>query len=368
MVRLADTTTLEVRSATLWITLSAGYLAAFGVASMLSYGAKEPGDILASIAHPGAAYSAKFGIYELQTATGERNSVIQILTILAVLSTPLVPMTIIYWRRLGLGTKLIAGLGVVCYAAFFLFIGTLKGLGDLLVYGLAGILVSALGTWHPLRGFGNNKVRAVFAGILLIGFVGYMANNQSQRMVVFGIAGKYEPTPVVAALVGDSLGRGLSAVGSYPTQGYLGLAYNLDTPFEWTRGLGSSRAVGSYWDQYIGSSGTSELTYPARTELRTGWPAGMYWATIYPWLASDLTFPGAAIFMGAVGWMFAKFWHQGAFRRSRLSLLLFCQLALLLIYVPANNQIGIGRPSMIAFLSLVAIYLFKRPGRASKSL
>jgi len=366
-VLVRDTTVREVRSAKMLITLCAGYLAAYGISYLITYGATGPDAILTAMVSPGSAYAAKFHIYALQAATGERNLVNQILTIFAVLYAPLMPMSIVYWRHLMVSTKSFAAMGLGLYALFFLFIGTLKGLGDVLIFGSAAMLVLTFGTWYGPRPKRNTKGRVVIV-IAFVAVTGYMATSQTQRMTEFGIAGRTQSNPFVASIIGDSLGRGLQSVMGYPTQGYLGLAYNLDTQFVWTRGLGSSRAVASYWDQYIGQSGTSDLTYPARTEARTGWPAGMYWATIYPWLASDLTFPGAAILMGVVGWLFAKFWYEAAFGRGRLALLLFCQIALFLAFVPANNQIGIGRQSMITLMSLVTIYLFAQPGRAAKQL
>ena len=112
--------------------------------------------------------------------------------------------------------------------------------------------------------------------------------------------------------------------------------------------------------QYVGGKGASESAYPYRTEVRTGWPAGRYWSTIYPWLASDLTFPGTIAFMGVLGWFYARFWYEAAYRRSLLSVLLFCQITLLLFYVPANNQIGVARTSFIAFICLTIAYMTNR--------
>ena len=350
----------EVRSARRWVLMSSVYFVAFGTASMIAYGATSLPGVVAAITHPGTAYFAKFRVYELQQATGERNLTIQILTILAVLSTPLIPFSVVYWRRLSLAVRGAALFGACVYGMFFLFIGTLKGLGDLLVFGLASHLVMTRGQWRSARR-STSRRRLVMTAVITLGiFVGYMAYNQSDRLALSGGAARFEPNPTVAALTNEQFARGLAVVAFYPTHGYQGLAYNLQTPFTWTAGLGSSRALDGYWVQYFGGQGALQSTYPARTELRTGWPAGRLWATIYPWLASDLTFPGTVVFMGVVGWFMARFWFEAAFLRSRLALLLFCQVMLLIAYVPANNQIGAGRASLIAFLTLSVAYLKRR--------
>jgi hypothetical protein len=99
-----------------------------------------------------------------------------------------------------------------------------------------------------------------------------------------------------------------------------------------------------------------DQSYPARTEAETGWPAGLLWATIYPWLASDLTFPGAALFMSVAGWFVARMWVGAHVERDPLSLILFCQMAIFIAYVPANNQLMTSRYTAIGLFTLLGIY------------
>ena len=201
------------------------------------------------------------------------------------------------------------------------------------------------------------------AALLVLGFAGYMAYNQGSRISDTTLAKQFEPNPIVQKFASEEFARGVTVLAFYPTHGYQGLAYNLETPFEWTGGRGASRAFDSYVSQYGLADGVSDRTYPARTERRTGWPAGMYWATIYPWLASDLGFLGAALFMAVVGWWMARWWVEAAAHRSKIAMLLFAQALGLVAYVPANNQLGLSRPNLIAFATLVVIYLVTpRPG------
>lgn len=351
----------ETRTAERWVTISAVYFAMYGLALLLAYGATEISDVVNAVIHPGNAYFAKFHIYDLEQAAGGSNLPIQILTLFSILYTPLVPLTIVYGKHLHRSVRYMAYLGAAIYASFFFFIGTLKGLGDLLVFGFASHMVVALGLWPRKSGKTISKRATVGIVVLLSGiFVGYMAFNQSQRLTHSGIASRFEPNPIIASLTGDNFARGIAVVAFYPTHGYLGLSYNLETPFVWSEGRGSSRALDSYWTQYIGGKSGYESTYPARTEMRTGWLGLRYWATAYPWFASDLSFPGTIALMGVIGWFLARTWFEAAFGRSRLALLLFCQFALLIVYLPANNQIGTSRTSLIAFVCLVLLYTANR--------
>jgi hypothetical protein len=342
-----------------WIKASAAYYAIYGVALLVAYGATGPLAVIDAIRHPGSAYLAKFEVYDLQNATGQSNGTIQLMTLLAVLYTPLIPFLTLYWTNLSRRLRMISVASAGVYASFFLFIGTLKGLGDLLVFLLASYLIRTV--WPGKTSSARSRRRLIaLTAIGLTVFVSYMAFNQSQRLQETGIQNRFQPNPVIASVAGENFARGMAVVAFYPTHGYVGLAYNLGTPFEWSGGLGASRALNSYWMQYVGGEGASKTAYPVRTEVRTGWPADAYWSTIYPWLASDLTFPGTVLFMGFLGWFLAKFWYEAAYKRSLLAVLLFCQLILLIAYVPANNQIGTSRTSLIAFICLAAVYVLNR--------
>jgi len=353
------TTPTGGRTPARWIAASAAYFAIYGAALFVEYGATGPLAVLDAISNPGLAYLNKFEVFALQEATGRRNAVIQVMTLLAVLYTPLIPFITLFWSRLSARLRVISLISVAIYGTFFLFIGTLKGLGDLLVFLIASLLIRTI--WSRKAGTAGSGWRAgTLAAIGVSVFIAYMAFNQSQRLQETGIEDRFEPNSAIASIAGEDFARGLAVVAFYPTHGYVGLAYNLGTPFEWSGGLGASRALDSYWTQYVGGQGASESAYPYRTEDRTGWPALTYWCTIYPWLASDLTFPGTVFFMGLVGWFLAKFWYEAAYRRSLLAVLLFCQLMLLIAYVPANNQIGTSRASLIAFICLAGAYLLNR--------
>jgi hypothetical protein len=359
----------EVISVRRWVLLSSAYLAVVGVGQLVIHGVGGPAEFVQAILHPGAAYFARIGFDAGQSADQSANAYVQVLTLLAGLSTPVVPFAILYWKRLAVAYRSSAILGIGFYASYWLYIGTIKGLGDVLLFALAAIMVLAAWREHrPRLGRARRQIqRWVSAGLLLAVFIGYMSFNQSDRLTYLGVTAGFEANPVIASITSEEFARGLSATAFYPTHGYLGLAYNLDTPFTWSRGLGASRALDSYWAQYGGGRPADVTTYSERTEVRAGWSAGLVWATIYPWLASDLSFPGAVLFMGVVGWWLARFWYESIFLRSKVAILMFCQLILLLGYVPANNQIGITRPGLIAFVSLTFIYAIRQPGRARRS-
>lgn len=347
----------NARRSSTWVVIGAAYATIYGLTLLIAYGATGPADILESLRNPGAAYF--FRLREAQVEEG--NAAIQILTLGSALSTPVVPFLIIYWERLGSAIRSFAIIGAAVYSAYWIFIGTQKGIGDFACYAIVALLVRS-----ATRGRKAGRRTVAWITILATAFAMYMVFNQSARLTSQNTTGGIEPNPIVASFFGDNIGRGVTTTLYYPTHGYLGLSYNLETPHEWTRFRGASRAFDSYWIQYVEPQEQPIFseTLPALTEQRTGWPALLKWSTIYPWLASDLTWFGAAVFMFPVGWMTAKWWLEAVYEQSKLALLLVGQMAILIAYVPANNQIGITRGGLIAFASLLLLYTGSRIARA----
>ncbi|MEU6078093.1 hypothetical protein [Micromonospora sp. NPDC047074] len=351
------------------VVASAVYHLALGAALLLEYGATGPGEIVASLRDPAQAYANKFAVYQDQQDSGRVNPAIQVLTLLGVFGTALVPLLVVGWRRLPGGIRVLGLAGMGGYALFFLYIGTLKGLGDIVVMIAAGLLV-----WAARRPAARPEVRPaarrralVIVGVVAALFCAYMVNSQADRVVRFGTQDRVRANPTVERLVGPHLATGVAALVIYPTHGYLGLAHNLETPFVWSRGLGSTPAVASYAGQYLGVDTARHPSYPVRTEARSGWPSGMYWSTIYPWLASDLTYPGTVLFMALLGWLLAAMWLGATRSRRLLPTLLFVQLCLLVAYIPANNQLGISRPGMIGLATLLAGLAWTTVGRRRRA-
>ena len=103
-------------------------------------------------------------------------------------------------------------------------------------------------------------------------------------------------------------------------------------------------------------------TYPLRMEAETGYAAMSKWHTVFPWVASDFTFPGALLVFYLVARVYATTWVEAIRDHNPVSILFFCVLTLGMVFVPANNQLMIAPDSIIA-LWLLAFVWFLRRGR-----
>ncbi|MCW3839604.1 hypothetical protein ONA70_05790 [Micromonospora yasonensis] len=336
------------------IAVCATYYLAFSLFLLSVRGFPTPGSLLTAFTSPGDSYFDR-----IRDTTDSMPPLVHLFTLTSVCYTMLIPLAVLWWRSMGHLLRLYVVAGLMAYATFFLSVGTLKGLGDMLIFWAASYL--AVRSRHGVGRRSSRKRRSGILLALVVGllFTGYMSFNQSDRLQHAGAADIFPPNPVVARVVGDQLASGVSATVFYPTHGYLGLAYNLETPFRWTYGLGGSKAMSELYQRVTGDDGPARDRYTARTEALTGWPDGIYWSTIYPWLASDLTYPGSLIFMVVVGWFLAKFWREARQGRT-LSLMLLAQLALFVTFIPANNQIGQQSFALIGFASLALLSVLNR--------
>ena len=350
------------------ILISTLYFFTYSFAHFYEYGFSLSWESLSIILDPGHAYMNKFLIYEQFEEEHRVSLCIQVLVLFGAVYAALIPILVVFWEKIYNSIRCLAISSIFCYELFFLSIGTMKGLGDLLIFFFSAWLVrngnrQVGNISKPLKKTKNKSSRV----ILLVGlcaFVFYMPHAMQSRL---DTSSKSLDTKGPLENIVDYLftknSDGINVALSYPIHGYSGLDKNLTPSFEWTYGLGSLLALNSYKNQYIGGVDYYKRTYPARTEELTGYPALQNWSTIYPWLASDLTYFGAIVFMYILGWFIGNLWIESFFYMRPLSIILFCQTVIMVFFNPANNQIFISRLTFLGFFSLLILYICTNRGR-----
>ncbi|MCX5070033.1 hypothetical protein OOJ91_29725 [Micromonospora lupini] len=356
----------RIRQVRRLVLASAVYYVIVSLTRLAQFGATGPQSVWASIEAPATGYVNKFDVYQQGvTSTGPWMT---LLLPLGVLSAALVPLLVVHWQSLPGWLRLAGVVGTAMHLSFYLYIGTMKGLGDVVIMLAAGMLIARASTRHRRRARSRRRRALALLGGAFALLAIYMAFSHATRATEFGTTGEVvRVNPEVERAMGEPAAVGLAAIIGYPTHGYLGLSYNLQVPFEWSHGLGSAPSAALFAEQSFGVDLTEHPTYPDRTQHEKGWPARMYWATIYPWLASDLTFPGAALFMGLVGWLFAGSWRAAVSSRRVVPTLIFAQLCILIVYVPANNQLGMAPESIVGMATLLVLYALQSPADGRQS-
>jgi len=248
----------------------------------------------------------------------------------------------------------------------FILMGKQKQIGDLVILMLGVFLIkfSTLSIKIP------RKYKFLVVALFIVVFLAF-ANSQKSRLAFSNVdLSNYNLKALSSVYIkenhpvfwifGEDLGFGVSLISSYVTQGYYGLSQTLDLPFEWTYGLGNSYAIAVAANRFFGLPFYYDTkTYPFRAEKETGWPAYKKWHTIFPWLASDFTFLGAIIILTIVAFIYAICWIESYRYGNPFSIVMFCTISIMLIYVPANNQLMGSPESVIMVFSLFIAWVLK---------
>jgi len=337
----------------------AGYFLFWGVNQLIEFDLTEPVEIIQAVLSPGEAYKAKFDIAEDRLNEQYSSFLGQALVVTSIFYAMFVPLVVASWRNIPTVCKLLSLIAVGFYIISFLAIGTIKGLGDVLLFIVAGIAVVV-----AKRRLETGRVmsrRRIYLLLALVGtaFFSYMLVSQVQRAEQFQIiespiVGDVSQT-FIAKQFGHEAAYGFYTILAYPSHGYAGLAFNLEQPFVFSNGAGISLALESYRQQYLGGGDNRFLTYPFRTETATGWDAEMFWSTALPWLASDISFAGVPFLLVLLGFIFARLWIAALYGNNPLVLAGLGLMIMFIAFMPANNQVLVSRQGLWALASLIAV-------------
>lgn len=319
-------------------------------------------DLLSALSNPGHAYRRTALIAESTT-----NPVVYLILLVAPLLFLTAPLTLFYWRRLRVAPKSLGVAAIVVMWASTVMLGRNKGFADLVLLGLVFALAhAARGEWRSthlrrgLLGFG-------LITLLFLLFFGLFTSSAAGRMpysyatgYVNSIDGYMDYDNVLLKPFPVEVRPGVGHLYNYLTQGYYGLALSMELDFVWTRGLGNSYFLHMFEDRVLGTTFARSHCYPARVERASEYSMYASWHTIYPWLASDLTFPGTVVFVFLIGYALAVSWQETLIGRNPLSVAMFATLCLMIFYFPANNQ-ALGFPVQFsATMGITLLWLLSR--------
>ena len=206
------------------------------------------------------------------------------------------------------------------------------------------------------------------AGLLIAFFGIAIVTIQAQRYSGAGVSladinestgarSYYDLNHFIFKVFGDKFGLGLAGfLTGYISGGYYGLSLCLQLPFQWTCGLGSSMIVSLAAVRYLGLEEIVSRNYLVRMQNLTGWRGLEAWNSIFPWLASDLTFIGALLLFIPIGYYYARCWKEVYIYHNPVSAIMFAVLSMGLLFVPANNQLFMGIEPFVATVLLIIFW------------
>ena len=351
-------------------------------------------DLWQCILNPGLGYVQGQGLQGLYEAGEIPDSIARFsllfkaLTLLSGLTVFYYPLGWLSWRKLRLWMKLLFIASLLCTLLYYWIVGTQMGFGmmvfvalPVLFYRAACIRRERLGRkagagervskwFRAYRTVMLQFVSLLLAFVILFGGMqiaravakrggdtGLGAELNNKTLFSYRYGGETAPTPASYAAM---------MLSFYMAHGYAGLGKSFSLPFEWTYGLNWSNGLLQVAEKYFGVTGVWERSYLYRNEQVNGWPALLYWSTLYAWLASDVTYWGVPAVLLLLGIFFGAVWKDLTARRNAMAAVMLGQLFELFIMIPANNQLFNTISALFSSLLVIALYVFSRTKRYRK--
>lgn len=252
----------------------------------------------------------------------------------------LIPYLIVYWEKWSLWEKTAGAFCILLNVYLWLSLGTNKGIGDIVIVMFWSLLIRFKDSINFRSILRFTLIFVPMAALFLFFFVSGQIDRHGGdgvKDIFYAINVEADRDGPVMRNLPPLVQEGVIAFTSYWVQGYNGLALSFDEPFVFCYGLGNSRIAATYADKYLGTD-VVNATYPARVEMITGWDSKVNWHTIFPWLASDVTFPGSIVLIGFFSYLMALSWQDSICLKNPLAISMFSQLVIMFSYITANNQ------------------------------
>jgi len=274
------------------------------------------------------------------------------------------PLTIFYWKKLKPTIRKWAVVAILGEVAMYIAMGTNAGVARFALVVPWLLLAGHFSGVQRLNWLRKSRF-LVGSIILLVLFFMFFSSAISTRGS--SLSAHYSPAIGKYADVDNFMVRylppsvqdGVLSLTSYVTHGYYALYLSLDEPFMPMFGVGNSLFLFRQAARITGIKEIMNWPYPVRIE-KYGWDAYGLWSTIYPWIASDVSFPGTILVVFLVGRLFALSWLDTLKGNNPFAIAIFAMLLMILFYFPATNQWLQGGEGLVAFWGILALWLFTR--------
>ena len=339
------------------------------------YTGRMPWQVLDALRDP---YSAYRGLQDqLELTAGTRGPI----ALARILTWPLVfaalPLGILHWAKMGVLLRVLMLVTVGAIVVSSILRGTDREIADLIaVAGGAGLVLCARRMVHDgltLRALLRRYLAVIVAGMVVLGVAVSLFAQRKEERYIYTTAICLDrddnvPGEICAdfdhpwfSLLDERQRFTASMAAGYFTQGYYGLALALGMDeFNSTWGLGN---VPFAMTAYVNWTGDEELykrsyTYRLREHR---WSDQHHFATMFTWIANDISFPLVPVLMLLIGAMFGAAWRDAVFGRNDCAVVVFTIFLIMMGYLPANSQITLVPDHLFALLAW--IYVWRRTRR-----
>lgn len=278
----------------------------------------------------------------------------------------LFPLVVYYWRMLKWPVRGLSALSILGFLGIYVALGTNKMLADYVI--LPPFLLLARYFSHKAKPSWRRITIGVICGVLffLVFLSFFTAGNISRSRTgkginYFPITDTFaDPDNFMVRYLPEDAKIGVIALTSYLSQGYYALYLSLKEPFVPMFGVGNSMFLYFNAVKITGIEEIKDMPYPVRIQKKGEWDAYGNWSTIYPWIASDVSFPGTIFVVFLIGRLFALSWIDTLRGSNPFAVAVLAQFIIMLFYFSANNQVLQSGEALTSFYGTLALWMFTR--------
>lgn len=298
-------------------------------------------DIIGGITDPGGAYARSFMLRE--GGEGGEPLIEYVRILLGPLLYMALPLTIFYWDQLSRRVRIAGIVGILGTVGLFIAMGTNKAIADTVL--LVPCLVFAA-YWAGRMKLSRKKILRIAAAsfvafLLFVAYFGLAVSSRGGSVVSAGYFvaahARVDEDNLLVRKLSPGTATALIGLDLYLTTGYYALSLSLQEPFVPMYGVGNSMFLYRQAARITKDPGILERPYPVRIE-KYGWDSQGLWSSIYPWIASDVSFPGTIVVVFLIGRLFAQSWLDTLRGDNPIAVVMFSIFVIVLFYFPANNQ------------------------------
>jgi hypothetical protein len=317
-------------------------------------------NIEAGLANPGEMYRIS---NEIRGQGGGAIEYVRI--ILSPILSLLMPLTFFYWGKLKPIVRYLSVFSMLFFLAIYVAIGTNKAIADFVLL-FPCIILARYFSGRLKLSRRRLIIIAVLAAFAFGAFFSFFSATMVSRMGTVENVATFPVLNLNADLenftlkpLPDELKIPAVALIVYLTQGYYGLYLSLEKPFVPMFGVGNSMFLYYNAIKLTGIKEIEEMPYPIRNG-GDGWDGMVQWSTIYPWIASDVSFPGTVLVVFMIGYVFALSWIDTLKGSNPYAIAIFAQFLIMLFYFPANNQVLQSGQDLFGFYGILLVWLYTR--------
>lgn len=276
---------------------------------------------------------------------GSRLIVASVRGLIAPLSFAVIPLTILNWGRFTRRQRTLSIMFILSCVLLSLFRGTDKEIGEIMIstFSSALVLLARKAAARSTRLKGKQIALLVVAALILVSVAGTLFVDRKQARLGavdrICVADLGDGPLTCSDVSGGSYDFAVSILASYASHGYYGLSIALKNDFDFSFGIGHSSFLVNQYGLITNDLSLYRRTYLAKM-AESGWDDKAVWSTVFPEIASDVSFFGVPMVMLIFGYLWGSAWKRAVRQSDDYALVFFSIMMVFMFYIPANNQIA----------------------------